>query len=328
MDERTVDVSELNQRLVEEISSLQLKMIDILRENFRLKSEVETMKRSGGVWSTAGSGPMFSTARKHRHNNVARFPEQTTCYRNHKHHHGGHQPNRLVALWEDPLPGAYSSTASSWDYEGEMDDVNRRVEDMDRLIARLDAQTRDHENLYQEYIKLGTSLPVASAFRKQGESTITFANSATTRVPIRQLEAPVEAPTGITSHHEIRSNSPPQSTSTITFANSTTTRAPTRQLEAPVEAPPGVASHYEIRSNSPPQSTTPKVNSGQRTPQNVLPIPPASIHAPLEGALPVSSKGRLRRGSTMGMVVPDEPHARIGYSDASSEAGKSIAEEF
>ena len=285
MDERTVDVSELNQRLVEEISSLQLKMIDILRENFRLKSEVETMKRSGGVWSTAGSGLMFSTARKHRHNNVARFPEQTTCYRNHKHHHGGHQPTRLVALWEDPLPGAYSSTASSWDYEGEMDDVNRRVEDMDRLIARLDAQTRDHENLYQEYIKLGTSLPVASAFRKQGESTITFANSATTRVPIRQLEAPVEAPTGVTSHHE-------------------------------------------IRSNSPPQSTTPKVNSGQRTPQNVLPIPPASIHAPLEGALPVSSKGRLRRGSTMGMVVPDEPHARIGYSDASSEAGKSIAEEF
>ena len=285
MDERTVDVSELNQRLVEEISSLQLKMIDILRENFRLKSEVETMKRSGGVWSMAGSGPMFSTARKHRHNNVARFPEQTTCYRNHKHHHGGHQPNRLVALWEDPLPGAYSSTASSWDYEGEMDDVNRRVEDMDRLIARLDAQTRDHENLYQEYIKLGTSLPVASAFRKQGEST-------------------------------------------ITFATSTTTRAPTRPVEAPVEAPPGVASHYEIRSNSPPQSTTPKVNSGQRTPQNVLPIPPASIHAPLEGALPVSSKGRLRRGSTMGMVVPDEPHARIGYSDASSEAGKSIAEEF
>lgn len=284
MDERTVDVSELNQRLVEEISSLQLKMIDILRENFRLKSEVETMKRTGVVWSAVGGGPMFSTVRKHRHN-VSRFPEQTTCYKNHRHHHGGHQPTRLMALYEDPLPGGYSSTASSWDYDGEMDDVNRRVEDMDRLIARLDAQTRDHENLYQEYIKLGTSLPAAIAFRKQADSSVTIAASTTIRVPPHPFEAPVEAVAG-------------------------------------------TASHYEMRSNSPPQSTTPKVNSGQRTPQNVLLIPPAPIRAPVEEGHSLSAKGRLRRASTMGMVIPDEPHIRISNSDASSEASKSIADEF
>jgi len=288
MDDRTVDVSELNQRLVEEISSLQLKMIDILRENFRLKSELETIKRSGGAWSSHGGAPVFATVRKHRLN-VPRYPEQSVCYKNHRHHHGGHQPTRLVALYEDPLPGGYSSSASSWDYEGEMDDLNRRVDDMDRIVTRLDAQTRDHEGLYQEYIRMGTSLPTPSAFRKQGGSNANISPS-------------ISEPLNI--------------------------RVPPQPVEVPVEAAPDVAPRLGIRSNSPPQSSTPTVHSGHRTPQNIpLPIP-AVVHIPIEETHSMSAKGRLRRASTMGMVVPDEPHARFGHSDASSEAGKSVAEEF
>jgi len=285
MDERTVDVAELNQRLVEEISSLQLKMIDILRENFRLKSELETIKRTGGVWSTSAGVPLFSTARKHRFN-VARDPVQTVCYKNHRHHHGAHQPTRLVALYEDPLPGGYSSSASSWDFEGEMDDLNRRVEDMDRVVARLDAQTRDHEGLYQEYIKMGTSLPSPSAFRKQGGSNTNMSISTSMPSPAR---------------------------------------IPPRPVEAPVEAAMDMSAIKLMRSNSPPQSVTPTVNSGHRTPYD---IPAPAPHPQAEETHSMAAKGRLRRASTMGMVVPDEPHARIGHSDASSEAGKSIAEEF
>ena len=167
-----------------------------------------------------------------------------------------------------------------------MDDLNRRVDDMDRIVTRLDAQTRDHEGLYQEYIKMGTSLPSPSAFRKQGGSI----------------------PTSITMPSPVR--------------------VPPQPVDVPVEAAPDMASRQVIRSNSPPQSSTPTVHSGNRTPQDLpRPMPPA-IHIPVEETHSMSAKGRLRRASTMGMVVPEEPHARFGHSDASSEASKSVAEEF
>lgn len=275
-----MDVSELNQRLVEEISSLQLKMIDILRENFRLKSELDTVKRSGGTWSVSGAVPMFSTIRKHR---LSIPREETVCFKNHRHHHRGH--NRLVAVYEDPLPGNYSSSASSWDMEEEMGDLNRRVEDMDRVVARLDAQTREHESLYQEYMKLGTS----SGFMKQPSAAPMLATSWSMPSPAR---------------------------------------IPPRPMEVAVEGAPPMAPRFEIGSTSPVQSSTPRIQSGKHTPKDIQTSTSSVVHPAVEESRSIVHKGLLKRMSTIGMVIPDEPHALIGQADASSDGSKSVAEEF
>jgi hypothetical protein len=45
MDSHSSDLVSLNHRLLDEISQVQLKMVDVLQENFRLKSEIDQLKR-------------------------------------------------------------------------------------------------------------------------------------------------------------------------------------------------------------------------------------------------------------------------------------------
>lgn len=56
----SVDLVELNRRLLEEISGTQIKMIEVLRENFRLKSEIDQLRKVVSVQYRGYSFPGVS----------------------------------------------------------------------------------------------------------------------------------------------------------------------------------------------------------------------------------------------------------------------------
>jgi hypothetical protein len=119
-----VDMTQLNQRLVDEISSLQIRMIEVLRENFQLKAENDILKRSGSV-----GGPVFPTIRKHR------SPRSNSRYI------GRHSASPYGQGWTSS-----SESVSSWDIEEELSQLSRRVGEMDDLVSRLNQERASVRN--------------------------------------------------------------------------------------------------------------------------------------------------------------------------------------
>ncbi len=134
--EEISDLAVLNQKLLDEISNLQIRMIDMLKENFRIKAELDTLKRylkKNG--SSATNHIPFYVARHSRkmHNNDSIAGSRQGR---------GKSAERFFPRNE--IEREYlESTSPKENHSGES--LSKKVAEMDRFVGELDRKTRIHE---------------------------------------------------------------------------------------------------------------------------------------------------------------------------------------
>ena len=120
------DLVDLNRRLLEEISSVQIRMIEVLRENFSLKAEIDQLRSYVTATQQAPAvvykSPTMAAQRKHR-----RFMYQQTQQRAY------------------PLLSVLPKRTGTEEL-----DLKKTVEEMTEIVGDLEHKTRDHEPLIVE----------------------------------------------------------------------------------------------------------------------------------------------------------------------------------
>lgn len=124
------ELTELNQKLLDEISSLQIRMIDILKENFRVKAELDTLKRHLKNNSKAPI-PFY----------VPRNPRKAGETSNTSRDEKPAISNVPTTTSRDPI--VVEALSSKRSHSG--DNLLQQVAEMDRIVGELERRTRIHE---------------------------------------------------------------------------------------------------------------------------------------------------------------------------------------
>jgi hypothetical protein len=150
MDDET-DLRDLNQKLLEEIGTIQIRMIDVLRDNFRLKTELDTLKRymrRKGLVPTPFVVPRQPRRREDEPRPSSRRPIDMSS-----DHYSRPHPVSESRLADNALD-LYSRSYGE-------ETLVQQVADMDRVISELDMKTRCHEV---------TSIPEEQQSESQGDN--------------------------------------------------------------------------------------------------------------------------------------------------------------